>query len=76
MKYLNNGESVPARMFYYLLDWNEKNCWEELIKISGQRQLHGVSALQFSQLFIIATEQDAQLLIKSIMLSNNAPKKN
>ena len=61
MKPLSNGEQVPARMFCYLLDWNEKDQWKTLFDRYKVKRLYDLNKKQFKELFNIATKQDLKL---------------
>jgi hypothetical protein len=64
MKQLIDGKLVPAGVYYYLLDWNERDSWhtiQRLFKVISLRQL---TCLQFLDLFQYAVKQDSEDIIK------------
>lgn len=62
MKELIDGHYVMGRIYYFLLDWNESDSWETMIKISGQKQLQKLTIEQFTLLFEMATHDDLETL--------------
>ena len=58
MKTLNDGIEVPARIYYYLLDWNEVNERKYMIDNFNKTRLCDLNIGEFKQLFGFATQQD------------------
>jgi hypothetical protein len=63
MKILADKTEVPARIYYYLLDWNEKNSWEFMTKKIGKEKLCQLNKKEFKELFREATTCDYNMLI-------------
>jgi len=63
MKTLAEGKEVPARGYYYLLDWNEVNEWEYMYKTFNKKRLCDLTILEYRQLFCYATQMDSISLI-------------
>lgn len=51
--------SVPARCWYYLLEFNDRDRWETMHEMFGVIKLHSLTQEQFWKLFRRATEIDA-----------------
>lgn len=62
MKKLIDDSEVPARGYYYLLDWNEKDEWKTCFKLFGTGRLCELELNQYIQLFDTATKQDLENL--------------
>ena len=62
MKTLSDGTQVHARMFYYLLDWNDNNGWDFMINTFNQTQLYKLNKDQFTTLFMEATSKDLKTI--------------
>lgn len=58
MKTLIDGNEVPARIYYYLLDFNESDKWETLRLSFGVNQLYQLNIYQFTELFKYASAKD------------------
>lgn len=58
MKELSDGTQITARMYYYLLDFNEWNEWKYLRDNFGKKRLHDLNKTEFLMLFKYATESD------------------
>jgi hypothetical protein len=55
MKKLADGFEVSARSYYYLLDWNESNEWEFMLKEFGKNKLSELTRVEYKRLFNKAT---------------------
>ena len=62
MKTLIDDTEVPARGYYYLLDWNERDEWKTIIDISSSGRLCELDIKQYIELFEIATKKDLENL--------------
>lgn len=58
MKELADGIKVPARTYYYLLDFNEQDNYNYISSKFNANKLCSLNIHQFSKLFEYATEQD------------------
>lgn len=58
MKTLIDDVEVPARGYYYLLDWNERDEWETILNKFNTGKLCELEIHQYKELFKIATESD------------------
>ena len=63
MKTLVDEKEVPARGYYYLLDWNEVNEWKYMYKTFNKKRLCDLTILEYRQLFCYATQMDSISLI-------------
>ena len=66
MKTLADGTEVVARSYYFLLDWNEQDEWETLIRLFNVKRLCDLNIEQYTQLFNHATQQEGIYLSKKI----------
>lgn len=66
MKTLADGKEVPARSYYYLLDWNEINERKYIFETFNTVRLCDLNSKQYYQLFVFATHFDALKLIENI----------
>ena len=62
MKELRNGEQVPSRIYYYLLDWNDHYMKVEMWNQFEKESLHELTKSEIYILFKIATERDLSLI--------------
>ncbi len=60
MKTTSDNKEVPARCYYYLLDFNESNKWNLIQEMFNVNQLSYLSEKQFWDLFTVATERDSK----------------
>lgn len=58
MKTLIDDTEVPARGYYFLLEWNEKDNWNTIQEKFGTGRLCELEISQYKELFKIATESD------------------
>ena len=58
MKILIDDTEVPARGYYYLLDWNERDEWKTILNKFNTGRLCELEIYQYKELFKIATESD------------------
>jgi hypothetical protein len=59
----SDNVSVPERVWYYLLDFNDRNNWREMERVCGTRTSLGkLTAKQIANLFEEATKQDLKTL--------------
>ena len=65
MKTLADGTVVCARVYYYLLDWNEQDGWKSMNREFGVAQLCLLTIEQYAKLFEIATKSDLENLNKT-----------
>ena len=64
MKTLIDDTEVTARTYYYLLDWNERDCWKTIYDIAKTFKLCELEIEQYTKLFKIATQSDLNELGK------------
>ena len=55
MKKLIDGFEVSARSYYYLLDWNEVNEYQYIVKEFGKTRLKDLDRVEYKRLFNKAT---------------------
>ncbi len=60
MKDLADGTRVVARMYYYLLDFNDMTRWEYIINVLQKNALRELNKAEFMQLFQHATTVDLE----------------
>lgn len=65
MKALADDKEVEDRIYYYLLDWNEKDDWQYIYDNFRKRRLCDLNIKEFYFLFGYAAQSDLQQLIKS-----------
>lgn len=58
MKKLSDDKEVPARGYYYLLDWNERNEWKYISQTFGKTRLCDLTLFEYKMLFKHATTED------------------
>ena len=58
MKELSDGTQVVARMYYYLLDFNEMTNWRYIREALHKNALNELNKAEFLQLFQHATSVD------------------
>ena len=58
MKELADGTQVVARMYYYLLDFNDITRWEYIRNVLQKNALRELNKAEFMQLFQHATNVD------------------
>lgn len=58
MKELQDNTQVPSGIYYYLLDWNEKNRWDYMQRNFEKMRLCDLNLREFKQLFLFATSED------------------
>ncbi len=58
MKKCLDDIEVPARCYYYLLEWNERDNRKTMLELFGVIQLCLLESKQFWELFKIATETE------------------
>lgn len=63
MKTLSDGTQVPARTYYYLLDFNERYNKEAMLQMFGKNRLCDLTIEEYKQLFEHATEVDKVSLL-------------
>jgi len=51
-------DKVLGRCYYYLLDFNEYDNWETIIKMFNKTKLNELTVEEFWQLFKVATQKD------------------
>lgn len=64
MKELIDDSQVPARGYYYLLDWNEIDEWKTIARLFNTNRLCDLELHQYSQLFEIAMKSDLENMNK------------
>lgn len=62
MKELTDGNEVPDRIYYYLLDWNDENQWDYMFKSFNKNILYNLNLNEFKQLFLHASSEDYKYL--------------
>lgn len=62
MKELIDDTLVPGRGYYYLLDWNESDRWETMLRLFEKTRLCDLELHEYTQLFEIATKKDLESL--------------
>jgi len=60
MKELADGTQVVARMYYYLLDFNDLTSWEYIRNVLQKNALRELNKAEFMQLFQHATTVDLE----------------
>lgn len=55
MKTLKDGKQVSSKSYYFLLDWNEKNNWEFIIKEFNKNRLCDLNIEEYKKLWLHAT---------------------
>jgi len=58
MKELSDGTQVVARMYYYLLDFNDLTSWDYIRNTLHKNALKELNKAEFIQLFQLATTVD------------------
>ena len=59
MKTLADGTNVPGRMYYYLLDWNDRNgCGAHMRHVFCKERLNDLNKAEFTRLFAYAVATD------------------
>ena len=65
MKELIDDSQVPARGYYFLLDWNEVDKWKTISKLFNTNRLCDLELHQYLQLFEIAMKSDLENMKKN-----------
>ena len=60
MKTLNNGEEVPARMYYYLLDYNDTGGKHLMFQLFNKDRLFFLTKEEFLKFFKTISEFDLE----------------
>ena len=63
MKTLSDGIEVSARSYYFLLDWNESNCWKYMYDNFQCKRLCDLNIVQYKQLFERAVMYELKSMI-------------
>lgn len=58
MKKLSDGSEVSARSYYYLLDWNQVNEYQYIVKEFGKTRLKDLDIVEYIRLFYKATRSE------------------
>ena len=58
MKTLIDGTNVSSRSYYYLLDFNDYDNWEQISSRFGVMKLHELSMSEYKELFYYAIRQE------------------
>lgn len=66
MKELNDGFQVPDYMYYYLLEFNERDCHTMIYKMFKKYSLTMLTGVEFIKLFNMATVENKILLIERL----------
>jgi len=53
-----DNKNIPARVWYYLLDWNEQDDWQTLRKVYEVDKLRDLDYIDVIQLFQKASSKD------------------
>jgi hypothetical protein len=61
-KNTKDNKQVPDRIWYYLLDWNERDEWETIWSRFGVNKLHECTKEQIISLFDTASRSDYSLM--------------
>lgn len=64
MKELSDKARVPARTYYYLLDYIDRNIDSDPLAFTGKTSLHSLTLPEYITLFDKAVEADKFLMIK------------
>lgn len=51
-------KQVPARGYYYLLDWNEQDGWKYIQRVFNKTRLCDLTLHEYKMLFNHATQED------------------
>lgn len=70
MKKTVDGESVSARSWYFLLDWNENDNWQTIDHQFKTTKLSELRKEQFIALFRIAVNQELAIMKNTPELNN------
>jgi hypothetical protein len=62
MKTLTDGTQVAARVYYYLLDFNECTNWKYICEELNKKKLHELNKNEFIALYQHAINIDLQIL--------------
>lgn len=62
MKKLADGTNVSSRSYYFLLDFNDKNDWKNIMNLYGVTKLHLLTKHQYLYLFKQAVDIELKLL--------------
>ena len=54
----SDGFEVTSRSYYFLLDWNESDDWQYIIKEFGKSKLKDLNLAEYKQLFLHATTSE------------------
>jgi len=57
-KTLANGDKVPARMYYYLIDWRDENM-QRFHELTQRHTVNTLTKQEFNFAFKEATKQDS-----------------
>ena len=60
MKELSDGTKVVARMYYYLLDFNDRTNWNYIRNVPQKDAVRELNKAEFIQLFQHATTVDLE----------------
>lgn len=58
MKKMADGTEVPARPYYYLLDFNDSDNWKTITFLYNKTKLNELTNSQFWNLFEVATKKE------------------
>ena len=61
MKELSNKERVPSRIYYYLLEWNEKDNKQYMSEVIKKDRLYDCNKHQIYELFFHASKTDISI---------------
>lgn len=62
MKLTKDNVQIPSRIWYYLLDFNDRNDWQIMESIADTNKLSELTAQQLRDLFITATQIDTNTI--------------
>lgn len=65
MKQLSDKARVPARTYYYLLDYIDRNKESDPLAFTGKISLHSLTLSEYMMLFENAVQADKVLMIKN-----------
>lgn len=65
MKKTSDGQIVPNRCWYYLLDWNEVDKWDTLQMLYRVKSLKELNHAQFMNLLSVAANADVRLMAEN-----------
>jgi hypothetical protein len=57
-KLSKEGKIIPSRVWYYLLDWNDRDSFKTLNELYGVKRLGELTSNQIANLLYVASQSD------------------